>query len=151
MRKFSNIMIAIAGKPSDDQAIALACNIARRDKAKVTLFYVIVVQRALPVDSENAPEIERGEQMLQRAEKLAKDLGIRAETELLQARVAGSVLLDEAAERGVDLIVMGVRYREPVGELFLGSTAIYVLKNAPCQVWLCREALADEAGSPHKK
>ena len=105
----------------------------------------------MPVDSENAPEIERGEQMLQRAEKLAKDLGIHAETELLQARVAGSVLLDEAAERGVDLIVMGVRYREPVGELFLGSTAIYVLKNAPCQVWLCREASTDEAGSPHKK
>jgi nucleotide-binding universal stress UspA family protein len=47
--------------------------------------------------------------------------------------------VDEAIERNVNLIVMGVTYRKRFGEFYLGQTTPYVLKNAPCRVWVARE------------
>ncbi len=34
---------------------------------------------------------------------------------------------------------MGVTYRKRFGEFYLGQTTPYVLKNAPCRVWVARE------------
>ena len=35
---------------------------------------------------------------------------------------------------------MGIGYKRKFGEFDLGQTAPYVLKNAPCRVWLARAA-----------
>jgi len=35
---------------------------------------------------------------------------------------------------------MGIGYKRKFGEFDLGHTAPYVLKNAPCRVWLARAA-----------
>jgi hypothetical protein len=48
--------------------------------------------------------------------------------------------VDEALEREVDLIVMGIGYKRKFGEFDMGRTAPYVMKNAPCRVWLARAA-----------
>jgi nucleotide-binding universal stress UspA family protein len=52
----------------------------------------------------------------------------------------GTAIVDEALEREVDLIVMGIGYKRKFGEFDMGHTAPYVLKNAPCRVWLARAA-----------
>lgn len=140
MKKYSKILVPVEGIVSDDHAIQLACQTARQNKAAVVAVYVIEVQRTQPLESENAAELERAEGVLKHAETVAKENGVRIETELLQARVAGSALVNEATERGMDLIVMGAPYRRPLGDFHLGSTANYILQNATCQVWLCREA-----------
>jgi len=136
---FFNILVPVSGNPSDEEAIRLAVQIARQDKSKVFAIHVIEVQRNLPLEAENVDQVERGEAMLEHIEQIAKSAKGSVESELLQARVAGSALVNEAAERGIDLIIMGVPYHNPLGELQLGSTTNYVLKNAPCRVWLCRE------------
>jgi nucleotide-binding universal stress UspA family protein len=138
--KFSKILVPVRGIAPDDRAVGLASLIARRNKAAVLAICVIEVQRALPLDAENAAQTEHAEQVLKRAEQVAKENGIKIETEVLQARAAGAALLNEAAERGVDLIIMGIPYREPLVGVPLGSTASYILNNARCEVWLCREA-----------
>jgi nucleotide-binding universal stress UspA family protein len=71
---------------------------------------------------------------------VAEDFGVDLETEILQARDVGTAIVDEALERDVDLIVMGIEYKRKFGEFDLGNTAPYVLKNAPCRVWLARAA-----------
>ncbi|MDO8670998.1 MAG: universal stress protein [Dehalococcoidia bacterium] len=50
-------------------------------------------------------------------------------------------MVDEAVERGVDLVIVGVTYKKRFGEFNLGKVTPYVLKNAPCRVWLCREPI----------
>jgi nucleotide-binding universal stress UspA family protein len=144
--KFSHILVPVTGAPLDEEVIQLACQIVRRDKAKLWLLHVIELQRALPLNAENAAAAERAERILERAETLAGKAGVRAETDLLQARHAGAALVDAAAERGVDLIVLGLPFRRKPDQLYLGGTTLYVLNQAPCRVWICR-ALADgEAG-----
>ena len=136
---YSNILVPISGIPADDEALRLACQLARQDKAKVLAIYVIEVQRNLPLDSENSEKVLHGEEMLSRAEKIAKSVKQPIETEILQARTAGATLVNEAIERQVDLIVVGVPYRKPLGDLQVGSTTMYILKNASCRVWLIRD------------
>lgn len=141
---FSHILVPIKGSPCDDAAIRLACQIAKQDKGKVLAIHVIEIQRNLPLNAENDTQIQQGEQVLEHAEQIARTVKGAIETELLQARVAGSALIDEATERQVDLIVMGVPYRKPLGDFVLGSTTSYLLKNAACPVWLCREAASEK-------
>jgi nucleotide-binding universal stress UspA family protein len=102
---------------------------------------VIEVKRSLPLDADIESETEKGEKILDHAERIAAEADYEVETELLQAREVGPAIVDEAVERGVDLIIMGVNYKKRFGEWNLGSTVPYVLKNAPCRVLLWREAI----------
>ena len=70
---------------------------------------------------------------------------IRWKPVLVQARDVGAALVDEAAERDADLLVLGLPYRKRFGGDFaIGRTVPYVLKNAPCAVWVAREAMPEE-------
>jgi nucleotide-binding universal stress UspA family protein len=136
----SRILVPVNGNPTDDDAVALACEIGRRNKASVYAIYVIEVKRTLPLDVDLPPEAAKGDSVLARAEHVAEEFGVDAETEILQARDVGTAIVDEALERDIDLIVMGIGYKRKFGEFDLGHTAPYVLKNAPCRVWLARAA-----------
>ena len=56
---------------------------------------------------------------------------------------SGTAVVEEAIEAGVDLVMLGIPFRKKFGELDLGKTIPYVLKNAPCDVWVYRERVAD--------
>jgi len=47
---------------------------------------------------------------------------------------AGEDLVQLAEEKQIDEIIIGVRRRSKVGKLIFGSTAQYVILNAPCPV-----------------
>jgi len=136
---FKHILVPVAGNPVDEEAIRLAIQIAKPDKAKVLAIHVIEIQRAMPVNADNLQEVTRGESILESVDKIAHAAKGEIEIELLQARSAGTALVNEALERQIDLIIVGVPYRKPLGDFILGSTTNYILKNAACRVWLCRE------------
>lgn len=133
------VLVAVGGAKADDEAIALACKTAKYSKAQVYAIHVIEVKRALPLDAELPLESRKGEDILSHAESVARQQDYAVETELLQARQVGPAIVDEARDRQVDLIILGIDYKTRFGEFTLGNTAPYVLKNAPCRVWLCRE------------
>ncbi len=134
--EFKKILVPVIGKEADDEAIRLACRLAKRDKGKIWAVYVITLKRTLPLDAEIAPEIRKAEEILDRAENVAEEQDYELETDLLQAREAGPTIIDEAVEREVNLILMGVEYKRRFGQFSLGSVVPYVLKNAPCRVIL---------------
>jgi nucleotide-binding universal stress UspA family protein len=137
----SRILVPVNGNATDEEAIALACEVARRNKAAVYAIYVIEVKRTLPLDVDLPPEAAKGDAVLARAEETADEFSVELETEILQARDVGTAIVDEALEREIDLIVMGIAYKRKFGGDFdMGNTALYVLKNAPCRVWLARAA-----------
>ncbi len=149
--KFTRVLVPVKGVPIEDQVVRVACGAARQFKAKVIIVHVIEIRRNMPLEAENTPEIQHGEVILEHAFQVAREAGVQPETELLQARVVGPVLMEEAANRGIDLIVMGVPYRHPIDEFYLGSSVKFILKNAACQVWLCRqEATEPRPEAPRK-
>ncbi|MFQ5825762.1 MAG: universal stress protein [Dehalococcoidia bacterium] len=133
------ILVPVGGRRTDEAVIGLACSLARESKAKVRVIYVVEVAPALPLDAQLEADIEQGWRILDGAERCAEDNDYEVETELLQAREAGPAILDEAEERGADLILMGMDYKRRFGEFSLGHKVPYVLKNAPCAVFLYRE------------
>jgi nucleotide-binding universal stress UspA family protein len=124
-------------------AILLACTIAKKNRGKVYAVHVIEVKRSLPLDAEMPDEATSGEELLTRAERAASDADFRIDGELLQARDAGHAIVDEAMERGVDLILMGAEHKAPTGEYQMGRVTQYVVKAAPCSVWLWRHPVQE--------
>jgi nucleotide-binding universal stress UspA family protein len=134
------ILVPVNGNPTDPEAIALACDIGKRNKAEVYAIYVIEVKRTLPLEVDLPPEAAKGDAVLAQAERVARDWSLHLQCEILQARDVGTAIVDEALERQCDLVIMGITYKRKFGEFDLGKTAPYVLKNAPCPVWLVRAA-----------
>ena len=133
---FKKILVPVANTPADDEAIGLACSLAKKNKGEIYAVYVITVKRTLPLDAEIESEIKQAESILDHAESVGEEWDCEINTDVLQAREAGPAIVDEAVERGVDLILMGIIYKKRFGQFSLGSVAPYVLKNAPCRVIL---------------
>jgi nucleotide-binding universal stress UspA family protein len=134
--EFNNILVPVSGSKSDDEAVRLACRLAKKTKGKIWAVYVITVKRALPLDAELNEETRHGEDILNRAESVAEEQEYELETDLLQAREAGPTIVDEAVEHNADLILMGVEYKKSFGQFSLGSVIPYVLRNAASRVIL---------------
>ena len=138
--EFRNILVPVIGTEADEEAIRLACKMVKNAKAKtkckICAVYVITLKRTLPLDAEIKPEVEKAEGILDHMEMVADEEDCEIETDLLQAREAGPAIVDEAAERDIDLILIGVTYQRRFGQFSLGNIVPYVLKNALCQVIL---------------
>jgi nucleotide-binding universal stress UspA family protein len=137
---FHNILVPVAGTHADIETIKLACQLARREKAKILVVHVIPISRTLPLDTELTGEVKKAENVLEEAERLALEAGCDIETDLLQARNVGPSIINEAIERKMDLIVMGLTYKRHFGQFSMGDVTPYVLKNAPCPIILYQQS-----------
>jgi nucleotide-binding universal stress UspA family protein len=137
--EFKKVLVPVAGSPADEEAMRLACRLAKKDKGKVWAVSVVAVKRALPLDAEIDSEIQHSEGVLDRVETIAEEEDYQVETDILQARDAGPAIVDEAVERGVDLILMGFSYKRRFGQYSLGHVVPFVLKNSPCPVILYQQ------------
>ena len=140
--EFNRILVPVIGTRVDDEAIRLACQLAKKSKSKIWAVYVITLKRTLPLDAEVEPEIKQAEEILDHAESIAEEEDYEIETDLLQAREAGPTIIDEALEREIDLILIGITHKTRFGQFSLGSVVPYVLKNAPCRVILYHQYTA---------
>ena len=137
------ILVPVSGTAADDEAMMLACRLAKRDKSKVYAVYVITIKRSMPLEAEIEPEIKKAEELLDHIESVAEEQDYETETDILQAREAGPAIVDEAVDQGFDLILMGVKYKRRFGQFSLGDVVPYVLKNAPCRVILYQQYTPD--------
>jgi nucleotide-binding universal stress UspA family protein len=140
--KLERILVAVSGMDADAEAVKLACDLAKKSKAKVFVVYIIEVKRSLPLDAVLESEIEKAEKILTLAEDISGDSDYEVETDLIQARDAGPAIVDEAMEKEVDLILIGFTYKKRFGVFSLGRVIPYVLEEAPCRVLLYRQPIA---------
>ncbi|MBM3154990.1 MAG: universal stress protein [Chloroflexi bacterium] len=136
------VLVAVSGSRADDEVVKLGCDLARKAKATVHIVYVIEVKRSLPLDAVIDSEMKKAEGVLSHAEEVASDRDCDVEADLVQARDVGPAIVDEARERGADLIVLGLDYKRRFGLFSLGRVIPYVIEEAPCRVVICREPMA---------
>ena len=134
--EFKSILVPVGGTEADDEAMKLACRLAKKDKGKIWAVYAITIKRALPLDAEIESETRKAEEILDHIESIAEEQDCEIETDVLQSREAGPAIIDEAVEHSIDLILMGVKYKRRFGQFSLGNVVPYVLKNALCPVIL---------------
>ena len=138
----SSILVAVSGETSDEEAVRLACHLLNPGKGDLFVVYVIEVGRGLPVDAEVAPATARAEEVLKHMEEVTRPFKCNIQAELLQSRSAGPAVVQEAVDKQVDAIVLGVGYHEVYGSFSLGETAPYLLRTAPCRVILWRDPMS---------
>jgi len=142
---FRRAIVALAGGSCDDRIVQLAAERGRATHGELVGVHVVEVGWSMPLDAEVAARSEGAQQILDHAELAAETLKTKLEPVLLQARDVGAALVDEATERSADLLVVGLPYRKRFGGDFLiGRTIPYVLKHAPCEVWVVREPMPVE-------
>jgi nucleotide-binding universal stress UspA family protein len=133
------VLVAVGGQAIDTETVRLASRMTDPHGGKLYAVHIIEVNRSLPLGAVLDDVVERGEKILDEVEQLVAQAQLPVETELVQARDTGPAIVDEAAEWGADLIVMGLPYKRRFGEFNMGKTVPYVLKNANCRVMLFRE------------
>ena len=134
----SRVLVPVDGSTLDDDVLSLACQMVNHKKGTVWVLYVIEVARSLPLDAEVPVETARGEQVLQRLENLGKSWKCKIEGEILQARNLGPAIVQEAVDRGAELLIAGTAYLEHYGSPTLGDLVPYLLKYSPCRVLVYR-------------
>ena len=143
---FRRAVLALNGGSSDARIVSLVAGQARQFKAELVAVHVVEIDWTLPLDADIAGRSEEVQRVLDMAESVAEDYRVKLEPVLLQARDVGAALVDEAVEREADLLVVGLAYRTKFGGDFaIGRTIPYVLKNAPCAVWVVREPIQEES------
>ena len=141
-------MVPVKGQAADLDAFRLARHLALENKAKIYVLYVIEVARELPVDAEIGEETARAEEILARIESLAQEEKYPVHAEAVQARRAGPAIVQEATERGAQLVVLGVPYKHQFSPIDPEDTTLYVLRYAPCPVLLWRESMPVSTAVP---
>lgn len=144
--QFRRAVVALSGGRTDRQIVSLAADLARVGRAELVGVHVVEIDWTLPLDADVAGHDEDAQRVLDIAEATAEAVRYQQmETVLLQARDVGAAIVDEAIEREADLIICGLPFRRRFGgEFTVGRTIPYILKNAPCGVWVIREAMPEE-------
>jgi nucleotide-binding universal stress UspA family protein len=137
------ILVPVTGIEADDETIRTACCIAKRDKSRLFVMYVITIKRSLPLEAEIESETRKAEEILVRMETIAEDEDYTIETDLLQAREIAPTVIDQAVDRKIDLILMGIKPQSRFGQLTSGSIVPYILRNAPCKVMLFSQPVGE--------
>jgi len=142
---YRRVLVPVNGTAGDRRVLEILGSVVQKQPVGITLIYVVEVPQSMPLDAELPDEIEKGEAVLAEAEAFARQrLAAKGDllmTELLQARSAGAAIVDEAIERNANAIVMAATNRLKYGKITMGETVVYVLRNAPCEVVVVRQAL----------
>jgi basic amino acid/polyamine antiporter, APA family len=132
--EFSRILVPMKLGDIGEEMIATAVKLAEERRASVEALHVIRVPLELPLDAELVDEEERAEASLTEAKLLGADHGVNVEGRTVRARSIGQAIVQEAQERGADLIVLGSSPRWRRQSRFFSPTVDYVLKKAPSEV-----------------
>jgi APA family basic amino acid/polyamine antiporter len=135
----------VAGHPSEE-ALDVACSLAAERGARIVALSVLEVPLDSDLDADLAGLEEAANRELDEAVEIGNSYGVRVHDRLVRARSAGQAIVQEAEQRGSEIIVIGsprkalTRSQRAV----FGRTVDHVLRHAPCRVMV---AAAPEEGS----
>jgi APA family basic amino acid/polyamine antiporter len=154
--EYSTILVPVFGTQLDDDIVSTAGRLADAEVEKGTrpprleVVYVAELPLTVPLESPLPKELkERAEKALGRAREVGDEYeNVEVTTKLVPARSIGAGIIQEARDKGVEVIVMGgepptrIRGGAVLGGIGgarpeeIGEVTEYVLKRAPCRVLL---------------
>jgi APA family basic amino acid/polyamine antiporter len=144
---YKSALVPIFGTSIDGDAMVRAAMVVDPDAA-VEALYVLKVpyEQELPEGGLDALEYE-ARCALDVARLQAKARGLKVRVKILRTRNPGRAIVEEALERGSDLIYVSTEHA-PSDERLLGPTTRYLLAKRPCRI-IVEGGAADAAQAPH--
>ena len=133
---YDQILVPLTGSRVSDEMMVLACQLATEKKSSVDGLYVIEVPLNLPMDARLTEERRKAGRVLASAALVAQSFKVGFTPHVVTARQAGKAVVEQAAARRSEVIIIGVTRKRRIGNLVFGKTADYVLDHAPCEVLL---------------
>lgn len=138
---FRNILVAVDGSPQTAEVVRQAADLARAEGADLTVLTVCVVPWVGEADPRTLCRVFADQEAEARGivdEALAVvPATVRTRTAVGWGQAARAIL-DQVAEGGHDLVVLGSRGRGTVRSAVLGSTGHAVLDHSPVPVLILR-------------
>jgi APA family basic amino acid/polyamine antiporter len=131
--EYRNILVPVKPGRASEEAIDYACRLATERRASIVALAVVVVPLEEALDTQLDKEERRADVALDSAAAIAELYGVDLVERLVRARNAGRAIVDEAARRGSEIIVMGAPRTDRPQAVF-SETVDFVLKHAPCRV-----------------
>ncbi len=82
--------------------------------------------------------IERMRASVRNAAEQLRESGLTTYSHLVESEHLGEGLVKYVEDHDCDIMVIGETPRNRVGRVLMGSTSRYVLRHAPCSVWIAR-------------
>jgi APA family basic amino acid/polyamine antiporter len=154
--EYSTILVPVFGTRLDDDIVSTAGRLADAQveegerPPRLDVVYVAELPLTVPLDAPLPKAVrEQGDRALERAREVGDEYeNVEVTTNLVPARSLGSGIVQEARDKGAEVIVMGgepptrVRGGAVLGGIGgarpdeIGEVTEYVLKKAPCRVLL---------------
>ncbi len=139
MNGYKHILFATDLSEDSHLVARKALNMAQHYGARVTMLHVVESLPPYAVGYLGSINIEQ--ELLEKAQEdlaaLAKEINVPAPEQKVGIGSVKNVILENAAEGDVDLIIVGSHGRHGIG-LLLGSTSTAVLHGAECDVLVIR-------------
>lgn len=145
---FKRILVAVDGSQTAELALQEAIKLAKEQQAQLRIVHAVdIVNINLGAEFPDPSEIldaltKSGEDILRKAEAVARAAGIRVETRLIEIDTLGrripEMIAADAEAWPADLIVICTHGRRGLSRLFLGSVAEGIVRVATKPVLLIR-------------
>ena len=141
MQHYQNILVPIDFSNASNYALKNADNLTKLINAKLTVLHVVdyipPAYAAVAIPASYASVELVVDHARQLVEEQIKEMGITDCDIVVKPGKAKKVILSEAEDRKVDLIVMG-SHDETIAGLSLGSVAHRIMQSAECDVMVVR-------------
>jgi len=131
VKRFKNILVVFNDVVGNDDTLAQASALARRNNAHLT---VVEVLANAPLPSTAIAEREK---QLRRLTASFRQEGVTLDTAVL----AGTPFLEiirRVLQEKHDLVMMAAEGEEGYRNLFFGSTTLHLMRKCPCPVWVTK-------------
>jgi len=134
--RHERLILVTDGSIFSEGAIQEALSFATKCSGKLYVISVLETNPGYETVSSSVFKKEEAEILAHLASIKSKavDQGLRCETIFYKGGEPHRIIVEEAAERHIDMIVIGRRGRKGLAKLLMGEEAAKVIGNAPCKV-----------------
>lgn len=144
---YKHILVAVDGSDTSKLALQEAITLVKEWQAQLRIVHVVEevtlnIDAMYVLDAYQEAMRKTGEEVLKKAEAIARESGVKAETKLLEIETLGhritDMIVEEAQNWPADLIVLGTHGRRGFNHLLMGSVAEGIVRISPKPVLLIR-------------